>query len=175
MSSPVGRPTRSSRSTRGMVVVGVVVVLALVVTSVLLWRRADRLEESEALEQAETEATTVASDIAVSMTSYDHRSLEEDFAWVDEDGTDDFEETFSTSTRALRGIIEKSRATAEGTVTDAAGTAEDPDHVRVIMFVDQRTVTRVGTTPRRSGESSRVVMQMVREDGRWLVDDVELR
>lgn len=153
--------------------VALLVVVGLVVALALVWRHAQRLEETEALEQAEAEATQVASDIAVAMTSYDHRTLDQDLAWVDEDGTDSFEETFAASTRPLRGLIEKTRARAEGTVSDAAGTAEDAEHVRVLLFVDQ-VITR-GVDQRRTGESSRVVMEMVRQDGRWLVDEVDLR
>lgn len=153
--------------------VALLLVVGLVVALALVWRHAERLEETEELQQAEAEATQVASDIAVAMTSYDHRTLDEDFAWVEEDGTDSFEETFAASTRPLRGLIEKTRARAEGTVSDAAGTAEDAEHVRVLLFVDQ-VITR-GVDQRRTGESSRVVMEMVRQDGRWLVDEVDLR
>ena len=45
--------------------------------------------------------------------------------------------------------------------------------MRVLLFVDQ-VITR-GVDRRRTGESSRVVMEMVRQDGRWLVDEVDLR
>jgi hypothetical protein len=107
------------------------------------------------------------------MTSYDYRSVDEDFAWIDEDGTGQFQDTFSESTKPIRRLITRTRATATGKVSDAAGTAEDPDHVEVLLFVDQ--VLKRSGDARSSVDSNRVVMQMVRQHGRWLVDDVELR
>jgi Mce-associated membrane protein len=107
------------------------------------------------------------------MTSYDHRSVEEDFSWIQEDGTEKFEKTFEETTRPIRTLIRRTRASAEGTVTEAAGDARDADHVTVVMFVDQ-TLTRAGDRE-PALDSSRVVMEMVREDGDWLVDQVELR
>jgi Mce-associated membrane protein len=162
-----------TRGSRLLVVTLGPALLVAVVALVLLWRHADRLGETEALAAAESEATQVASDIAVAMTTYDHRTLPEDFAWIEEDGTDSFEDTFSESTRPIRGLIRKTRATAEGRVTDAAGTATDRDQVTVLLFVDQ-VIERPGDQE-PAGESSRVVMEMVRQDGRWLVDDVLLR
>ncbi len=164
---------RPATRSRAVTLVVLSLIVGLVVALALLWRHTRRLEETEALAVAEREATQVASDIAVAMTTYDHRTLDQDFSWVEEDGTDSFEETFAASTRPLRGLIKKTRANAEGTVTDAAGTAEDEEHVRVILFVDQ--VIERGVDQQRTGESSRVVMEMVDQDGRWLVDDFDLR
>ena len=72
------------------------------------------------------------------MTSYDYRSVEEDFAWIEEDGTDSFQEKFGESTKPIRQLIERTRATATGKVSDAAGNAEDAEHVEVLLFVDQQ-------------------------------------
>ncbi len=162
-----------TRTTRTPAVVLALVLVAAGAGVLLLWRHADGLAESEAKVSAEREATQVASDVAVAMTTYDHRTLEDDLAWIEEDGTDSFEETFLASTRPVRGLIREERATAEGTVTDAAGTAEDEDHVTVLLFVDQ-VIERAGE-PRSAVERTRVVMEMVHQDGRWLVDDVQLR
>lgn len=162
-----------SGRTRVLVVGVVLALVAALVAGALLWRQNDRLAEVDRLAQAETEATRAAAAIAVEMTSYDHETVEEDFAWIEEDGTSGFQETFSESTEPIRELIVRTRATAEGTVTDAAGTAEDADHVEVLLFVDQ-VLEREGDEE-SSVDSSRVVMQMVRQGDRWLVDDVELR
>jgi Mce-associated membrane protein len=161
------------RTTRRPAVVVALVLAAAAAGVLVLWRHADGLAESRARVTAEREATQAASAVAVAMTTYDHRALEDDFAWVEEDGTDSFEETFLASTRPVRELIREQRATAEGEVTDAAGTAEDEDHVTVLLFVDQ-VIERAGE-PEPAVESTRVVMEMVRQDGRWLVDDVQLR
>ena len=48
----------------------------------------------------------------------------------------------------------------------------DETHVKVLLFVDQELKVPGKAKPRL--EESRVIMQMVRQDGRWLVDDVQL-
>jgi Mce-associated membrane protein len=156
-----------------MALVLVALLVVSVVAGVLLWQRNADLSERQEVLTAERDATREASRIAVSMTSYDHRTVEEDFAWIEDDGTADFQDTFSESTEPIRKLIVRTGATATGKVSDAAGTAEDADHVEVLLFVDQQ-LKREGDS-RPTVDSNRVVMQMVREDGRWLVDDVELR
>jgi Mce-associated membrane protein len=158
---------------RAGVLVLVVLLVAAVVATVLLWRQNADLKRDQEIAAAEHSATEAASRIAVSMTSYDYRSVDEDFAWIDQDGTSKFQDTFSESTKPIRQLITRTRATATGKVSDAAGTADDVDHVEVLLFVDQE-LKRVGDA-KPSLDSNRVVMQMVREGGRWLVDDVELR
>ena len=162
----------SGRAKAGTVVLVALLVAALVATA-LLWNRNQDLARSQDLAVAENQATEQASRIAVSMTSYDYRTVEEDFAWIEEDGTSAFQETFSESTKPIRQLITRTQATATGKVSDAAGTAEDEDHVEVLLFVDQ-VLERAGDE-QSTVDSNRVVMQMVRQGDRWLVDDVELR
>ncbi|GAA1912541.1 hypothetical protein GCM10009815_04390 [Nocardioides marmoribigeumensis] len=151
----------------------VVLLVAALVALVVLWRHDADLTRTRDLAVAEHDATRAASRIAVSMTSYDYRTVDEDFAWIDQDGTSRFQKTFSESTKPIRQLITRTRATATGKVSDAAGTADDVDHVEVLLFVDQE-LRRAGDA-KSSLDSNRVVMQMVHEGGRWLVDDVELR
>ena len=162
----------STRARAGVTVLVALLVAALVAT-VLLWRRVADLESRQDVAAAETAATRAASRIAGAMTSYDHRSVEEDFSWIEEDGTTQFQETFSESTKPIRQLIVRTQATATGKVSDAAGTAEDAEHVEVLLFVDQ--VLERGGDEESTVDRSRVVMQMVRQGSRWLVDDVELR
>ena len=55
---------------------------------------------------------------------------------------------------------------------DSAATVVDDSQVKVLLFVDQELTVAGQQDPKL--EESRVVMQMVRQDGRWLVDDVQL-
>ena len=169
-------PTQTSAERRRppwlVVVLAVALVVALLVIG-FLWHRNRDLQQESDLRHAESAATTAASRIAVSMTSYDSRSVDKDFAWVHDDGTRAFEKRYAKSTAPIRKLIQRTGAHAEGRVSDAAGTATDPTHVTVVLFVDQ-TLQRPGDR-QPSVDSSRVVMDMVRSEGRWLVDSVELR
>ena len=163
-------PGRGGRWSLLLLAGALVAALAMVV---LLWgKERDAAHEAD-LRAAEAAATSAASDIAVSMTSYDHRTVDEDFAWVQDDGTAAFQKTYAKSTEPIRRLVEQTRAHAEGTVIDAAGTADDTTHVTVLLFVDQ--ALRHQGDRKAEIDSSRVVMSMVLQDGQWLVDDVELR
>ncbi len=162
----------SSRGKAGVLAL-VVLLVAAAVTAGLLWRQNSDLQDRQDVAAAETSATREASRIAVSMTTYDYRTVEDDFAWIEKDGTSSFQDKFGESTKPIRQLITRTRATATGKVSDAAGNAEDADHVEVLLFVDQQLQRAGDEQP--TVDSNRVVMQMVRQGGRWLVDDVELR
>ena len=165
--TPAGRGDR-----RSVLLLAGALVAALALVVVLWGEERDAAHDAD-LRAAEAAATSAASDIAVSMTSYDHRTVDHDFAWVQGDGTASFQRTYAKSTEPIRRLVEQTQAHAEGTVTDAAGTADDPTHVTVLLFVDQ--ALRHQGDRKAEIDSSRVVMSMVLQDGRWLVDDVELR
>jgi len=165
-------PVQRHTAPRVLVVGLAVALVAALVALGIVWQHERSASEQAGLREAETAATEAASEIAVAMTSYDHRTVDEDFSWVEDDGTTDFQQKYAESTEPIRELVEKTRATAEGTVTEAAATADDAGHVTVLLFVDQ-ALRRSGGDP--SMDSTRVVMHMVLQDGQWLVDDVELR
>lgn len=147
--------------------------LALIVTLVILiavWRGAtDRRQ----IDNAESDALDAAQTYAVAMTSYNYKQLDKDFAWIDDSATASFAKQYREANKPLRSIIEKLKATATGNVTDAAATAESQTSVRVLMFIDQ-SITNQANAENRD-DRSRVVMMMVKRDGKWLLDDVQLR
>lgn len=166
-------PRTGDRTHRLIIGVLALLCVAALVAALLLWREVRSLQDTADLDRAESQAARAAGRIAVDMTSYDHATLDVDFDWVRRDGTDSFEATYSESTEPIRELIARTRANAEGRVSDSAATADDEDHVTVLLFVDQ--VLRRAGDKQGSVDSNRVVMSMVRQDGRWLVDDVALR
>jgi Mce-associated membrane protein len=68
--------------------------------------------------------------------------------------------------------IQSLKAKAVGTVIDSSATAADAGHVKVLLFVDQKIRSEQESRP--GLDQPRVTMQMVREDGEWLVDEVQL-
>jgi len=151
---------------RSTVVLGSIVA-ALVATLVfVLWRRDDD-------SSTRRDALEAATSAAVDLTTYDHTHLDRDFAWVNDGATSSFAKEYATANEPLRSIITKLKADAVGTVVEASATVEDSSHVKVLLFVDQ-TITN-GIDSKSRTERNRVVMSMVKRDGRWLVNDVELR
>jgi Mce-associated membrane protein len=154
----------------------VVALIASLVALVLVYRdrgeAEDRAASADALVDASVAAEKVARDAVTRMTTYSYRTIDDDFAWVDQVGTDRFQENFGGAVEDSVTYIKSLKAQAVGTVIDSSATAADADHVKVLLFVDQKIRSDQETRP--GLDQPRVTMQMVREDGEWLVDEVQL-
>jgi len=154
----------------------VVALVASLVALVLVWRDADdaheRADAAAAMADAGVAAEKVAADAIVRMTTYNFRTVEDDFGWVDEVGTSKFRDNYAAVSRDTVAIVRSMRAKAKGVVVDSSATVADDDHVKVLLFVDQ--TIRAEGTPELKFEQTRVTMQMVDQDGKWLVDEVEV-
>lgn len=166
------------RTQRLVTLVLVAALAAALIAVVMLWRDHDELVGRAA--QAEhgpsaavaAAAEAAARDAVTRMTTYDFKTVEEDFSWVDDAGTEEFQQTFTAASADAIDLIKGFHSSARGTVIDSAATVVDETHVKVLLFVDQELKVPGKAKPRL--EESRVVMQMVRQDARWLVDDVQL-
>lgn len=143
----------------------------------LLWK-ANSDHEAEATDraaliQAGVDAKAAAEQAATAMTTYDYRTADEDFAWVDAAATEAFREKFGKIAQPSIDLIKSLQSSASGQVIDSGVEVADATHVKVVLFVDQRiTGQREGTS---APDQSRITMQMVEQGGVWLVDDVELK
>ena len=170
-SAPAAAAPASGRS-RLVPVLGVLLALAVGAVA-LVWLQGGQARDDAALSEAEAQATQVAEDVIVRMTTYDAETVDKDFTWVSEVGTSKFEREQTVTTEQLIPVIKRTGAQAEGTVQRAAATATDEDTVSVLLFVDQ-VLGRTGTR-QTSLDRTRVEMTMVRSsDGDWLVDEIEL-
>lgn len=156
---------------RLVLILVVLLVAALAAVALLGWQYLS-LREDRALADAAAEATDVAERVVTEMTTYDHATVEEDFAWVSEVGTPRFERDQEATSAPLIPIIKRTKAQAEGTVQRSAATAVSEDEVTVLLFVDQ-VLGREGTE-QTNVDRTRVEMTMVRSDGTWLVDEIQL-
>jgi len=147
-------------------------VLAVVAAVILgtLWLGG---RHTASLRNAELDARHAAQTYAVDLTTYDYTSLDKDFSWATDGATTSFAKEYSQANGPLRTVITKLKARATGSVNEAAATAESSSKVTVLLFVDQ-TISN-GTNNKKRIERNRVVMTMVNQHGRWLVDDVTLR
>jgi Mce-associated membrane protein len=148
--------------------------LALVAALValgLLWRAWDDRRD---LDDAGRAAEKAARAAAVAMTSYDYRTVEDDFSWAITSGTAKFRAQYDEASAPVKELVVEVKAHAEGKVVDSAATVRDTRHVTVLLFVDQALTSESAQT-KRELDQPRVVMEMVRQGSRWLVDEVELR
>ena len=126
-------------------------------------------------ERARDSALQAARERTTTLTSYDHRRLDEDFAAVLETATGEFRTEYEKTTGQLKQTFVQQRAVAVAEVV-AAGLeeadvdGEGADTATAVVAVDQ--VIKTAGQPART-ERNRLRMELVRPDGTWLVQRVE--
>lgn len=129
----------------------------------------------ERVDRARDSALQAARERTVTLTSYDHRRLDEDFAAVLETATGEFKAEYEKTTQQLTQTFLQQRAVAVAEVV-AAGLeeadvdGEGEDTAVAVVAVDQ-VITTTGQPART--ERNRLRMELVRPDGTWLVRRVQ--
>ncbi|MCW2795857.1 hypothetical protein [Nocardioides sp.] len=162
--------TDDVRRNRTLKILCAVLALALVAALagvVLLWR--DRADD-HAREDAGIAAEKAARSAVTRMTTYDYRTVNDDFAWVKDAGTAAFQGYFAKVSKDAIAFIKTVKASATGTIKDSAFVVEDDEHVRVLVFVDQKITSKDQKNSKT--DLPRVTLHMVLQDGHWLVDQV---
>lgn len=129
------------------------------------------LKDKSDLDTARTEALSTARNYAVTLTSYDHTKPEESVSPVLDGATGEFKTQYEGANAALRELITKAKATAQGTVVDAGVKSVSEDRVEVVRFVDQ-AVSNAGKQPQTN--QNRMLLTLERHGDRWLVNNVAL-
>jgi hypothetical protein len=168
-------PTTGGGRWRLVSVALAVLLVAAVAGLGLLWHDRSDLQDLQDQRAAEGAATDAAEQVVVAWMSYDYRTYD-DVSWITDDGTAGFQQSYDPDAlvAARKKLIGDHKLVSIGRVVNAAATAKDADHVKVILFTDQtisdEQMRRQGKDPlhARSG----VELSMVREDGRWLADDM---
>jgi Mce-associated membrane protein len=146
-----------------------VALVAALVGVALLWRERTADGDQEAAGAAAEKAARSA---VAEMTTYDYRTVADDFAWVDDAGTERFQAFFGRVSKSAISFIKSVKASATGEVVDSAAAFVDDEHVRVLLFVDQK-ITSQGSKGAKL-DQPRVTMNMVLQDGHWLVDEMQV-
>ena len=163
-------------STASLVVLGVTLVALLAVTGLgllgLLGNQgvAD-IREAAKTREAEDTAPSVAERAAEAILAYDYRTLDADQDAAERFMTPDFVKEYSTSfDKAVKPAARTFKAQVTSDVLGSSVVRATPDRVRVLLFVDQRTVATNKKNPQVA--LNRVEMDMVLRGGSWLVDDI---
>ena len=130
-----------------------------------------KLYENHAVDQAEQQAVATAKDYAVTLTSIDSGSIDQNFSEVLNGATGEFKDMYSRSSNQLKQMLVDNKATSKGVVVDAGVKSATTDRVVVMLFVDQSITNTASPEPRV--DRSRVLMTMDKVDGRWLVSQFD--
>jgi len=162
---PAARPGWLVPLAAGLAVLLVVAVGAAAVT-------AFRVRDAAATERARSAALAAAGSHAQAILSYDHRTLDADFARAQQVITGSFKDEYAeTTSKVVRPTATQYKAVVKAEVTSAAVVRATGERVVVLLFIDQTTTSTRLTKAKR--DASRVRMTLVRSGGRWLVSAVD--
>lgn len=152
-----------------LVLVAVVVIALIAAAAWLGWDRvrADRLTT------ARVDATRSAVAVATKMADYSYQTLAKDFAAVEQASTPAFAQTFKKQSASLVSVLQKYQAASNGHVTDAGMEHWTTSRAEILVIVSQ-TVNN-SATAKPSPQENALLLTMVRQHGRWLLDSVSVK
>ncbi|WP_246098139.1 mce associated protein mas1a [Rhodococcus spelaei] len=164
----VGRTARRLRHPRVLLALLLVVALiaasATLVTSVLHARHLDRLR---------AEAVDTARDYSVALSSFDFQSLDANRDKIAQMSTPGFADKYNQMVDALRQIVTDGKGQATATADHVAVESIDDSNAVVLAFVDQHAKNVV--SPDGNSQKYRMVVTLVRDGDRWVVDNVDTK
>ncbi|NLU81708.1 mce associated protein mas1a [Rhodococcus sp. HNM0569] len=146
----------------GVLAVALVAVSALA-TIVLLGQRGD--------DERRTQAIDTARDYAITMSSFDYQNLDANRDKIAGMSTEEFAQRYNEMVDALRGVVTDGQGKATATAEHVAVESLDDDHATVLVFADQQAVNV--TAPQGNAQKYRMVLSLVRDGDRWIVDEVQ--
>ncbi|UVE93958.1 hypothetical protein [Dietzia sp. B32] len=156
------------RGRAGRIVTALVIVALLAATGILGYLTWQNHRDAELRRSASDDATRLVTQLA----TYDHTDVDANLDAVVADATPDFAERYREVSDGLRELLASGEGTSTGTVTHAAVESVDGDRAVVLVFLDQE-ISNV-TVPDGRVDSSRMVVTVVRDGDRWLLDDAQL-
>lgn len=124
------------------------------------------------LEDVRREVVAIAGTYAVEVTSYDHTTLDADFARVLEKSTGAFLTEFTAASESLRPLITRFKGSASGVVLSSGVLSADSESAEIVLFVDQ--TVRNTNSPETRIDRSRMRMGLEKQGGRWLISSLSL-
>lgn len=159
-------PVRHSRLRR--VLTALVVVALVAGIGVLGWQWWQQRAEAQLRESAASEASRLVAQLA----TYDYTDVEANLNTVIADATPEFGNRYREVAAGLEEILVNGQGSSTGTVTHAAVESLTADHATVLVFLDQ-DVTNLAA-PEGRVDASRMVVGLVRDGDRWLLDSADL-
>jgi Mce-associated membrane protein len=147
----------------------VVVLLALLVAVGLVLTGQD--ETDAGLTAAQQEVAAAARTEALAFLTVDHRDMDPLIDAVLDGATGDFAEQYASQRETLTSEAVRTEATSSPEVV-ALGVGDQDDDSATVLVAANSTVTNAGTPDEGQVRYYRLRLQLVREDGRWLTDDL---
>ncbi|MGH9115239.1 MAG: hypothetical protein ACRDWW_05355 [Acidimicrobiales bacterium] len=135
-----------------------------------------QLRQDSSLNSLRSGAVTAAKTYGGYLSSYDYKDLTgKSSAWanVEANATASFRKDFSATSGSLGKLLTQYNATAKGKVIAAGVSSLTSSRAVVLLFIDQ-TVTNTVQKPNSVTQPLRVELTMIRQHGRWLIDNLQV-
>ncbi|MFD4182941.1 mce associated protein mas1a [Rhodococcus sp. NPDC058514] len=164
-------PRSTARSLRRpRMLVALLLVFALLATTAALTVQVLRARH---LDDLRAEAVDTARDYSVAMSSFDFQSLDENRDKIIEMSTPSFADKYNEMVDALAQIVTEGKGQATATADHVAVEHIDDSSAVALVFVDQQATNVV--SPDGNSQKYRMVVSLVREGDRWVVDNVDTK
>lgn len=130
-----------------------------------------RFVEDRQAEAREQQAISTARDYLSAMATFDYTKLDANHQAIVANSTSEFAAKYDEMVQALRDVVVAGKGVAVATTPHVAVERMSDDSATVLGFVDQQ-VTNV-TAPGGNGQKYRMVVELIRNGDRWIVNDVQ--
>ncbi|QFG23875.1 hypothetical protein [Actinomadura sp. WMMB 499] len=170
-------PARSSGRSSGRrgspaVIVGVLTVLAVALAAGTVFLGM-KYREHQAIEEARADGVSAASDAVKALSSYDYRTLDNDLKSAEAITTGDLNKEFPKFASQLKAQARQQEAVSTTTVLKAGAVSVSPEKVVALVYANRIAATNKDTQARLP-EPLRVKATMVKADGEWKAEDVDV-
>lgn len=150
---------------------------ALLAGSALCVVFAIRLEHGRQVLRARQQALAAAEQVALAVTTYDHRDPQRSRRFVEAHATGAFRHDFAAASPQFYATVAAQQASATGTLRAAGVVSADATTATVVAAVDQRVRSAARAMPSKQPPSSqgllnrrlRLELRLERHHGDWLV------
>lgn len=121
-------------------------------------------------------ALAAAKTYGVELSSYDYKNLNgpgSPWQQVEANATPKFRKNFASTSAALAKLLNQYKATATGQVIDTGVETVTGSKAVILLFIDQ-AVTNTVQKPNSVTQPLRVRLTMLRQNGKWLIDNLEV-
>ncbi len=153
----------------GGVLAGVLAALLVASAGLTAWLYFHTYRPDQAVGPAASDAVLQqAKDATVAVLSYSPENLDKDLAAAKSHLTGDFLKYYTQFTdEVVRPAVQTKKVSTTANVVQAAVSEMHPDQAKVLVFVNQTTISADRTEPALAASS--VVVTMDKVDGKWLI------
>jgi Mce-associated membrane protein len=153
-------------------VVTVLLACLCVVGGVLAWRTHQADERTQAEQERYGEVLAAASEEAEAFINIKYEDAQDSIDRVAAGATGDFKKQYSRSTKGVLQVLKQEKSSMEGEVLWAGVVDVDQDSATVIAATSG-TVANRQTNNQPVARNFRLRLDLVREGGRWLTNDLQ--